>query len=68
MCSCKLGMGFVTVEEHSVSMYDHLLVCDLVERICEDMKNSRNRTLSEAKVSPETLQVKINVSFCFFTS
>lgn len=56
----KKCMGFRTVEEHTVSMYDHLLVCDLVERICEDMKNSENRTVAEANVTPGNIQLKIN--------
>ncbi|CDJ48969.1 hypothetical protein, conserved [Eimeria brunetti] len=56
----KKYMGFITVEEHSVSMYDHLLVCDLIEKICEDMKNSENKTVAEAEVTPENIQLKIN--------
>lgn len=55
-------LGLVTVEQHEISMYDHMTVEDLKVRVCGVLKGSTNPDISKLPITPDTVQIKVNVS------
>lgn len=58
----KKCLGLVIVEQHELSILDHLVVEDLKLRVCEVMKRSTNPSVSGAPVTPANIRMKVNGS------
>ncbi|KAL8429387.1 hypothetical protein Efla_001225 [Eimeria flavescens] len=56
----KKWLGLLTVEEHELTVEDHLLEEDLLALVAEALKDSHNLSVSELAASPDAIHMKVN--------
>ncbi|KAL8275578.1 hypothetical protein Esti_000529 [Eimeria stiedai] len=56
----KKWLGLLTVEQHELTVEDHLLEEDLVALVAETLKDSVNKNVAELGATPEAIHMKVN--------